>query len=267
MFLIVSAVLCDAGAAERTTATTYALIVGGIARDPNERAAEDRVVNELRTYLLDKAGVEASRVVVLVPEDSSCPDSAGQSTADNINHAIDAFGAAPEDRFVFYYVGQANAVADKLRFNLPGPDITHEDLAALLTRVKVRTQLIVLDCPCAALAAPALAGGARVIVCASTAKQTYATRFGRHFVPALTRAENDADRDGRISVLEAFTAVARNIEQWYRERKLLPTETPGLEDNGDGVPCERPWRYEVDGEDGRRAAAFFLATTAGGRDG
>jgi len=260
--------LVGAGTSQHTTGGTWALIVSGIARDPGERAAEDRVVNELRAYLLDKAGVEPNRLVVLVPEDSSCRDAAGQSTADNIGHAMKALAAAaPQDRFLFYYIGQANAVAGKLRFNLPGPDVTNEDLAAWLAGVKAGAQLVVLDCPCAGGAAKLLSDPSRVILCASTEKQAYATRFGVHFVPALTRTENDSNHDGRISVLEAFAAAARGIEQWYAQRQLLPTETPCLEDDGDGVPSERPWRYETNGGDGRRAAGWFLTPLAGGDNG
>ncbi len=263
MFLL----LVGAGAAQRATGGTWALIVSGISRDPGERAAEDRVVNELRAFLLDKAGVEPNRLVVLVPKDSSCRDSTGQSTADNINDAVEAFAAAPEDRLVFYYIGQANAVAGKLRFNLPGPDVTDEELGARLTGVKAGAQLVILDCPCAGLAARVLGGPGRVIVCASTEKHTYGTRFGVHFVPALTCMENDTNHDGRISLLEAFAAAAREIEQWYAQRKLLPTETPCLEDDGDGVPGERPWRYETNGGDGRRAAGWFLTPLAGDDNG
>lgn len=264
MFLL----LTWAGAAQRATGGTRALIVSGIAKDPGERAAEDRVVNELRAYLLDKAGVEPNRLVVLVPEDSSCRDAAGQSTADNIGHAMKALAAAaPQDRFLFYYIGQANAVAGKLRFNLPGPDVTDEDLAAWLAGVKAGAQLVVLDCPCAAVAAKILSGPSRVIVCASTEKQAYSTRFGVHFVPALARTEADSNHDGRISLLEAFAEAAREIEQWYAQRQLLPTETPCLEDDGDGVPSERPWRYETNGGDGRRAAGWFLTPLAGDDNG
>ncbi len=264
MFLL----FVGAGAAQCARGDTCALIVSGIAKDPGERAAEDRVVNELRAYLLDRAGVEPNRLVVLVPEDSSCRDSAGQSTADNISHAMEALAAAaPQDRFVFYYIGQANAVAGKLRFNLPGPDGTHEDLGAWLADVKAGEKLVVLDCPCAAVAAKPLSGPNRVIVCASTEKQAYGTRFGVHFVPALARTENDSNHDGRISLLEAFAATARGIEQWYAQRQLLPTESPCLEDDGDGVPSERPWRYEINGGDGRRAAGWFLTPLPGGDNG
>ncbi len=268
IFAVILILFVGAGAAQRATGGTCALIVSGIAKDPGERAAEDRVVNELRAFLLERAGVEPNRLVVLVPEDSSCRDWAGLSTADNIGHAVEALAAAaPQDRFVFYYIGQANAVAGKLRFNLPGPDVTNEDLASWLAGVKARRQLVILDCPCAAVAVKGLSGPSRVIVCASMEKQAYGTRFGAHFVPALARAENDSNHDGRISLLEAFAAAAREIEQWYAQRQLLPTETPCLEDNGDGVPSERPWRYETNGGDGRRAAGWFLTPLAGGDNG
>jgi hypothetical protein len=248
---------------------TYALIVSGIGKDSNERLLKDRVVHELRTYLREKAGVEPQRLAVLVPKDSSVRNSAGISGRESIRKTLETFASVtgPTDRFIFYYVGQANAVvetqnrAPRLRLNLPGPDATQEDLAAWLGGIKAETKLIVLDCPCAAVAAKALAGPGRTILCAANENQVYGTRFGAHFVPALARAENDTNHDGKVSLLEAFTAAAREIEQWYRDKQLLPTETPCLEDSGDGVPSERPWRYEQDGADGRRAAQFFLAAT------
>jgi len=115
-----------------------------------------------------------------------------------------------------------------------------------------------LDCPCAAAAAQALARPGRVLVMATTEAQVYSPRFSLHFVPALTRSQSDANHDGRVSVLEAFSATAREIEQWYRQMKLLSTETPCIEDNGDGRPSQQPWRYAQDGCDGRLAAEFVL---------
>jgi hypothetical protein len=235
---------------------TYALIVSGISKDPEDRLARDQVVRDFRTYLLEKASVRPNRLTVLVPE----ADAAGTSTADTIRETIRTYASATTqaDRLVLYYAGQANAVAGSLRFNLPGPDITQEDLAKWLAGVKANTQLVVLDCPCAAVAAKALARPGRAVVLASTEQQPHATRFGLHFVPALARAESDTDHDGSVSVLEAFTAAAREIELWYQDRQLLPTETPCMEDNGDGRPAERPWRYEQDGGDGRLAAGLVL---------
>ncbi len=236
---------------------TYALIVTGIGKDPEDRLARDQIVRDFRAYLLEKVAVRPNRLTVLVPG----ADAAGASTADRIAETIHTYASAmsPADRFVFYYTGQANVVGDTLRFNLPGPDVTQEELARWLAGAQAGTQLVVLDCPYAAAAAKALARPGRVVVLASTEKQAYSPRFGMHFVPALARAESDTNHDGNVSVLEAFTATAREIEQWYQQRQLLPTETPSIEDNSDGRPVERPWRYEQDGGDGRLAAGLVLA--------
>ncbi len=275
MLLVVLGMLYSANGGESTPGHTYALVVSGTGKDPNERLVKDRIVSDLRAYLLDKAGLDAERLAVLLPDSPPSPGSTGATNADNLRKTIETFASAigPADRFLFYYIGQANAVtetqnpATRLRLNLPGSDITHEDLAAWLGAIKAGTQTIILDCPCAAVAARALAGRGKIILCASNENQAYSTRFGAHFVPALSRAESDVNHDGKVSLLEAFTAAAREIERWYRERQLLQTETPCLEDDGDGVPSERPWSYEQDGGDGRRAAESFLIPMGDNHDG
>jgi len=235
----------------RPAGQTYALIVSGIGKDPADHSARERVANDLRVYMQEKASAKPDRLVVLAGE---------ASTAERIKSTIHAFAlaAGAADRFVFYYIGQANAVGDSLRFNLPGPDITQDDLATWLAGIKASTQLVVLDCPCAAAAAKALTRPGRVTIFATTQDQACAPRFGLHFVPALAKPESDTNQDGSVSVLEAFTAAAREIEKWYQQMQLLPTETPCLEDNGDGRPGERPWRHEQDGGDGRLAAGLSL---------
>ncbi len=246
-----------AGAAARPAGEVYAVVVSGVGKDPEDRVAREGVVNGLRVYLQETAAIPPERLVVLTPEGNS----SARSTAEGIKNAIGALARSgkPEDRFVFYYVGLANAVGGALRFNLPGLDITQEDLATWLAGVKASTQLVVLDCPYAGKAAKALARPGRAIVLASTDQEAYAPRFGSHFVPALVRPESDANHDGRVSVLEAFTTAAREIEQWYQQMQILPTETPGIEDDGDGRPSERPWRFEQDGGDGRLASEIVLA--------
>jgi len=236
----------------RPQGDTYAILVSGIGRDPEDLIARGQAVSELRTYLSEKALVKPERLVVLSPD---------VSTANEIRHAVEGFASAARDidRFVFYYIGQANAAGGSLRLNLSGPDITQDDLAGWLAGVKAGTQLVVLDCPCAAVAAKALVRPGRVTVLAAMEAQVFGPRFSQHFIPALAKSENDTNHDGRVSVLEAFAAAAREIEQWYQENQLLPTETPCIEDDGDGRPSERPWRYQQDGGDGRLAAEFVLA--------
>ncbi len=260
--LLLSGMICPEASQCGTPADarqkTTVLIVSGISRDPNDQAACNQSVQALREYLLNRMHVDPQRLIVLTPD--APPASSVQSTASQISRAVDAFASTvgASDKFVFYYIGQANAAGDNLRFNLPGSDITQKELAGWLGRVKAGTQLVVLDCPCAALAAKTLAAANRVIVCASAATQVYGTQFSPHFVHALGRPQTDANNDGEVSLLEAFTETAKQIEQWYRQKELLPTETPCLEDNGDGAPSERPWKYQTEGGDGLKASAFLL---------
>jgi hypothetical protein len=235
---------------------TYALVVNGLNKDPEEKLEKDRAVKRLREYLLTVAKVHPDRLTVLDAGDANVP-----STRDNFAVALDALATtvSRSDRLLFFYLGQANAVTGTLRLNLPGPDVTHEELAGSLSQIRADTQLIVLDCPCAGLAAKDLPGPGRIVVCATTETEAYSPRFGRYFVRALTQVENDTDANEKVSVLEAFTAAARQIEQWYRDRAVLPTETPCLEDNGDGIPSEQPWRYTVEPVDGSAASECYLA--------
>jgi hypothetical protein len=245
------------GAETRPAGDVCALVVNGISKDPDDHAAREGVVNGFRVYLREAAAVTPERLIVLTPEGKSPT----RSTAEGIKNAIDALtrDVKPEDRFVFYYAGLTNAVGDSLRFNLPGPDITQDDLAAWLAGVKASTQLIVLDCPCAGKAVKALARPGRAIVLATTDQEAYVPQFGSYFIPALVKPESDSNHDGRVSVLEAFTLAAREIEQSYRQMQILPTETPAIEDDSDGRPSERPWRFEQDRGDGRLASAIVLA--------
>ena len=240
---------------------TYAMIVGGINKDPTERKAKDKAVADFSRFLLERAGVPSERLSVLVQDGSPAAKEAKTSTADNVKQQIRTVAEviAPEDRFILYYVGQANVVQEKLRLNLPGVDITHKQLAEWINGLKVSSMLIVLDCPGAGMAVRTLTGPDRVILCACTAEQRYSTRFSEYFVPALSGDKSDIDGDGKISVLEAFNAACIQLDEFYHNQGLLKTETPVLEDDADGKPSEEPWRYEQNRMDGALAAKLFLS--------
>ena len=78
--------------------------------------------------------------------------------------------------------------------------------------------------------------------------------FPEYFVAALGDASADLDKDGRISVLEAFSAASRQVKQSYERAGQLPTERAVLDDNGDRVG---KWAGG-EGTDGAAAARTFL---------
>jgi hypothetical protein len=245
---------------EKTGRKTYALVVGGISKESQDKMNMTRAVTGLQKLLKSNPEVSDRTLTILVSDNLSAESAFGTTTAENIRKTIETIGAAAktDDRFIFYYIGQANIVAEKLRFNLPGADMTHEQLAQWIKEIKTSSKLIVLDCPGSGLAAKAMSGHGRVVICSCTDEQRYRTRFSEYFLPALADNESDTNSDGKISILEAFTAASRQIDDWFRQNKLLTTEIPVLEDNGDGRPGKEPWRYKLDGADGLAASEFFL---------
>lgn len=260
---LAAATLVSAGAEEGSGANegrTFAIIVTGISKEPQYILSKDGSAAMIRVFLTGAAKVKAEDLKVLLDSRPNRISDEGKSTAENIRKALQAFAekVGPQDRLLFFYMGQANVVGEDLRLNLSGPDITAKALAGWLKSIEAAEMLIVLDCPGSGLAAKALSGAGRTVVCACEAEQHYSTQFSEYFVPALQDPAGDSNHDGRISVLEAFTSASRLVDDWYRQRKLLTTETPVLEDDGDGIPGKRPWRYETDGGDGRFAAQLFL---------
>ena len=84
--------------------------------------------------------------------------------------------------------------------------------------------------------------------------QEFETVFGEFFVKAFTEAAADADKNGRVSMLEAFTYASAGVRRWFDEHNQLPTERPLLDDDGDGVGREA----QNPGPDGALARATYL---------
>ena len=244
---------------EQAPKNTYALLVGGISRDVEDRSAKTKTIVSIQDFLQNNLKIDSEELCVL-NADNSTAATIKTSTSENIQNAIKNFASIikPDDRFIFYYVGQSNVIGENLRINLPGADVTPEQLALWIKEIKASSMLMVFDCPGSGIAAKALSGVGRVIIGSCTAEQHYTTRFSEYFIPALTDNQTDMNEDGKNSILEAFTTTSKNIDDWYRQEKLLTTETPVLEDNGDGQPSKEPWRYKLDNTDGQIASEFFL---------
>ncbi len=267
IILAVTATGIDASSAESTeSGDTHALIVTGINKNLKDRQTKDKAVLDLCAFLLDSASIKSDHLATLANSRAMVDKDSQVATAGNVKARIDAISDVVKagDRFIFYYVGQANIADGKLRINLPGADITHEQLAQWLSRIKASSVLIVLDCPGAGLAVKALAGKDRIVIAGCTAEQPYSTRFSEYFVPALADTQSDADEDGRVSLLEAFTAASKKLDDFYRGMGLLRTETALLEDDADGKASDQPWKHELNRSDGLAASRFFLSSQSRG---
>ena len=85
------------------------------------------------------------------------------------------------------------------------------------------------------------------------------TLFADHFVGAYAKDGADTDKDGRVSILEAFVYARREVQREYETTNRLQTEHAMLDDDGDGAGRADPGAR---GPDGMVANRFFLQPTA-----
>ena len=139
------------------------------------------------------------------------------------------------------FIGHGTFDGRTAKFNLRGPDISAEDLAAALK--PCHRPLAIIQCASASGPfLPALSAPGRVIITATrSGSEVNATRFGGYLARAIADPAADLDKDGQTSLLEATLMAARQTAQYYKEEGLLATEHPLIDDNGDGLGTPPDW--------------------------
>lgn len=249
---------------------TFLLIVVGLSGDPEHGKTFQAWGNTLAEASV-RLGVPPERLVYLAekPAEGDAPVS-GRATREEIAKAIDSFArqAGPEDVVFITLIGHGSFDGRTARFNLPGPDLAPADFNALLQKLPTKQVVFVNTASASGPFVEALSGPGRTIVTATrSGAEQYATLFGGYFVEALTSEAADADKNKRISVLEAFTYARTEVERAYEREGLLATEHALLDDNGDKEGSQAPGTAGRDGKistDGKVASivSFGLAGDA-----
>lgn len=164
-------------------------------------------------------------------------------------------------------IGHGTYDGHAAKFNLRGPDVNAEELAEWLAPVKRPLAII----QCASASAPflnRLAGEGRVVITATKSghEQNFA-RFGQYISQTIAESRADLDKDGQVSLLEAYLTACRQVDEFYDQGARLATEHALLDDNGDGLGTPAAWfrglratQRAKDGAslDGTRAHQFHL---------
>ena len=121
------------------------------------------------------------------------------------------------------------------KFNLVGPDLDAAEWRSLLEPLPGR--LIFANTTSASFPfLEHLTGERRIVITATNSpEQRYETQFAAFFVEAFKTEVSDFDKDGRVSIWEAFTRASSGVERWYEQQGRVSTERPILDDTGDGV--------------------------------
>ena len=222
--------------------STHLLIVVGLAGTPEHGELFKKWGTTLAETATAKLGIDKGHVTLL---------SDAAATRDGVTKAFEALAAkaGEEDTVVIVLFGHGTFAANVAKFNLPGPDMAPQDFALLLAKLKSKRVVFVNTASASGPFVDALSGPGRVIVAATrTGDEKYATLFGGPFVDAFATEAADADRDGRVSILEAFDYAKKAVAASYVREGLLPTEHSLLDDNGDKQGSMEPGRQAKDGQ-------------------
>lgn len=235
----VAAVLAMAGWAWPSTAAAderYALIVSGAAGGTEYAQKYQR----WRTLLVRTLKEKLEWPVDHIHELSDEGEGASKATRENVRRVLaDLRKRAAEGDVTFVFLmGHGTADTDEAKFNLVGPDMTVDEWTALLKPLPGR--LVLVNGASGSFPFLArLAGPGRIVLTANdSAAQQYETVFPQHFIEALGNDNADLDKNGKVSILEAFTFAGIRVRNWYEQRGQLATERPLIDDVGDGVGRE-----------------------------
>lgn len=260
--LITAAVLAVPGAAA-STGESHLLIVGGLGGERYYSDLFHRWADSLAAVATRHLDIGSDRVARLAADPSRSADpSVAVSRKDNVLGAVRdlARTSEPGDVVALVLLGHGTARGDRALFNLPGRDLSAGELAAALDGLAGRTVVVVAAAPASAPFIEALSGEDRVVITATaTAAENQHTRFGGHFIDALAAEGADADKDGRVSLLEAFQYATGEVARAFESEGLLRTEHAMLDDNGDGTGSRDPGDGAADGS---LAARVHLAAPA-----
>lgn len=244
-------------------AQSHLLVVSGLGGEPRYADAFHEWAVSMAGAAEGRMGVPAERVTVLTETPDRDPARIdGRATREGVLQALGriAGDAGPSDAVFVLLLGHGSGEGGDSRLNLPGPDLTAQDLAKALDAFATQKVVVVNAASASGDFIATLSGRNRTVVTATQSPfETNETRFGEHFVRAFTGDGADADRDGRVSVLEAFDFARREVEREYREGNKLLTEHALLDDDGDGKGSREP---APRAGDGAVARTLFLA---GGR--
>ena len=241
----------------RQAPSRFAMLVEGVSGDDEFAVLHRKWLDSMVSLLETKFGFEASHVLVLAETPKAAES---KSTAEGVKTALAQLAKETKaDDLVFVMlIGHGGADATDAKFNLVGPDLSASEWNALLK--PVAGHLVFVDATSASfpylkgLAAP----GRVVITATNSAAQKYHTMFTDAFIQALSSPAADVDKNGRISILEAFVYASRLVKESYEQRGVLPTEHAVFDDTGQGLPHDAP----VAGAAGTVAGLTYLDAVA-----
>ena len=245
-------------------ADRYAVVVTGASGGDEYARKYDTLRTSFVSTLKEKLGFDQEHLFVLADHESA---GVSMATRVNVQRVLGDLRQrlTKNDLLFVLLIGQGTSSnGDDAKFNLVGPDLTATEWNDLLKPIQGR--LVFVDTSGASFPfMQKLAAHGRVVLTATdSAAQQFETVFPEFFIKAFDDPSADLDKNGRVSLWEAFSYASAGVRQWFDQHGQLPTERPLLDDDGDGVGREA----QNPGPDGALARTVYLdLDAAAGADG
>lgn len=244
----------------------FALVVAGVGGEEAYTKKFTSQATRLYGALTTELGFAVKNVTLLTeaapgggPENGASESeavAARRATADEVRKAFASFKSAgnAESLVLVVLIGHGSFDNQQAKFNLIGPDLTAKDYAQLIGTLPNK-RVVFVDCSSSSgeFVKPLSAEGRIVLTATRSGNEQNATIFADHFIAGLEQGAADADKNGRVSVLEAFNYATKLTADWYKQKNRLATEHALIDDNADGTGHE-----EATGGDGAVAKLVYL---------
>ena len=239
-------------------ADRYAVIVSGASGGEAYEQKYTTWRTSFATTLREKFGYQPDHVSVLgeTPSDGTL-----KSTRENVQRVFGDLRRrmTKDDQLLVLLIGHGTTVdGEEAKFNLVGPDLSASEWTDMVKPIPGRLVFVNATSASFPFLRKLAARGRVVLTATDSSAQQFETVFPEFFVGAFGDPAADVDKNGRVSVWEAFNYASAGVKQFYDQKGQLPTERPLLDDTGAGIGREA----QAPGTDGAVARITYLQPDA-----
>ena len=228
------ALACTVGASPLSAQRTHVLVVSGLSGDPTFKRSFEQIAGAVQAAARTKWGVSDSSLVILTEDSLPSALSRARSTRENSASAFTTRSTRvqPGDVVLVVLLGHGSGEGPGSKVNLPGPDATATEYASWIAGFARQSVVFVNAATGSGDFLPVLGGPGRIVITATrSAVERNESVFAGLFAKALASDEADADKDGRISVLEAVRYTTREVAKVYDGTGRMQTEHAQISDS------------------------------------
>ena len=216
----------------------WAILLAGVSGDPQLQQEYLKELKDMDAVLEKQFGFPHQRIFALFDDPSRDPAFVqSKSTREELEKVCRTVASQlGKDDLVFVFIlGHGSMEGDAYKLNLVGPDPTGTELASMFDDIPAQRSIVINTTNCSGGSLAALAKAGRIVITATkSGSEKNQTHFAEYFVQSFKDDKADTDKDGRVSLLEAFRYASQMVQTRYSDEGTLQTEHPQLDDNGGG---------------------------------